>query len=161
MKKYIILSLTLIFSVMQAKAANSPAAFLEADAVFTFGKKVELRAGTLILLELSERIQSDAMTVGQLVKFKVSTDVVVDGRVAIRTGALALGRVKSISQSTYNNPEEIHIEVTSVQAVDGQQIALNGTEQIAKGAYPGQGAATQQGMAITASVMNDVEINTK
>ncbi|MCB9264984.1 MAG: hypothetical protein H6558_08165 [Lewinellaceae bacterium] len=160
MKKHIIMSLALLFSVIQARAAVAPAGMAEEYAALTFGRKVDLRAGTPVLLELSERIQSDAMTVGQLVKFKVSTDVVVEGRVAIRTGALALGRVKAISPATYNNPEEIHIEVTSVQAVDGQQVALNGLEQVARGTYPGQGMAAQQGMAITASVMNDVEIKT-
>ncbi len=150
MKKYS--TLTFLFSLITFALTAAPA---------TFGKKVDLRAGTTIMLELSETLTSDQMTTGKLVKFKVTTDVVVDGKVAIRTGALAWGRIKSIDKPTYNNPAQLHIEVQHVQSVDGQQVALNGAEQILKGTYASQGMQAQMGAAITATVMNDTEVKTK
>jgi len=126
-----------------------------------FGKKVDLLAGTTVMLELSETLSSDQMTTGKMVKFKVTTDVVVDGRVAIRTGALAWGRVKSIAEATYNNPAQLRLEVQHVQAVDGQQINLNGAEQALRGTFSSQGFQAQMGATIMATIMNDTEVKTK
>lgn len=158
MKKYILFSFIFAFFGFQLTAANLVPTMN--NRTFDLGRKITLPAGTLILMELAEQIESDRMTIGQLVKFKVSTDVTVDGKIAIRTGAFAYGRVKSISPSTYNNPEEINFEVTSVQAVDGQQVALNGADQIIKGQFSGQGTSAKLGTSITATIMNDVEIKT-
>ncbi len=158
MKKYILFTFALSIFALQLPAAPAPLSAESSE--YTFARKVTLRAGTLVLLELDEQLQSNRMTVGQMVKFKVTTDVVVDGRIAIRTGALAYGRVKHISPTTYNNAEEIRIEVTTAQAVDGTQVALNGAEQILKGAYPNQGATAGSEASISATVMNDVEIKT-
>ncbi len=158
MKKFILFAFALSLFAFEMTAAPAPAA--GETSTFAFGRKVMLRSGTLVLLQLDEQIQSSRMTVGQMVKFKVTTDVIVDGRIAIRTGALAYGRVKNVAQSTYNNAEEITFEVKTVQAVDGQQVALNGAEQILKGAYPNQGTTAPSGATISATVMNDVEIKT-
>ncbi len=118
-----------------------------------------LPAGTLVILESSERIDSDAATVGKTVVFRVRTNVVVDGKVVIATGAIALGRVKNIRKATYNNKEEITLELLYAQAVDGQQIPLNGTEQTYKGQFPGESVSVEPGQMITATVMNNTEIN--
>jgi hypothetical protein len=160
MKKYIIFSLLLSFISLQIDANNYPTNDCESTTL-NIGKKVELQAGTPVILELAEKVQSDAMTVGQLIRFKVSTNVVVDGKIAIRSGALALGRVKHVSPSTYNNAAQLTIEVNSVQAVDGQQIPLDGNEQTVKGQFSGQGTTALVGIAITSTVMNDITIKTK
>ena len=160
MKKYMFFTLVFAFFGLQLTAANAAPTTTE-NCTIDFGRKVTLKAGTLILMELAEQINSDRMTIGQLVKFKVTTDVVVDGKIAIRTGAFAYGRVKSIAETTYNNAAEISFEVNSVQSVDGQQIALNGAEQIIKGAFANQGSTAKTGTTITATVMNDVEVKTK
>lgn len=159
MKMYMLFTFAITLISIQLSFANA-FPISHDNCTFDLGRKITLPAGTLILMELAEQIESDRMTIGQLVKFKVTTDVVVDGKMAIRTGAFAYGRVKSISPSTYNNTEEINLEVTSVQSVDGQQIALNGAEQIIKGQYSGQGSSAKLGTTITATVMNDVEIKT-
>lgn len=120
-----------------------------------FHKKATLKAGTLVMLESTETINSHTMTIGQLVQFKVKTNVYAEGKLVIRTGALALGRVKSVQKATYNHPAQMTIELTSVQAIDGQSIALNGTEQTLKGAYRNQGMSIHQGTMVSANVMND------
>lgn len=124
-------------------------------------KEVDLQAGTILLLETNEKIESGSMTVGQNVNFKVRTNVMAEGKVAISTGALAVGRVKAIQSNTHNDAEEIRIELLYVQAVDGQMIPLNGNEQTIRGTFPGQSTAVETGTAITANVTNTVEIKVK
>ncbi len=121
-------------------------------------KDVTLKAGTLIIMETSDKINSDAVTVGQSVQFKVRSNVMADGKVAVRTGALATGRVKSLKSSSYNDPEEIRIELLYVQAVDGQMLPLNGNEQTIRGQFSGQSTEVNSGTAITAQVTNTVEV---
>jgi hypothetical protein len=121
-------------------------------------EKVTLPSGTLVLLETNEQFSSGQAVVGQLVQFKVRTHVMAEGEVAIATGALAIGRIKAIEPSTYNNPEMFKIEITYVQAVDGQQIPLNGNELSIKGQFPGQAAMGDPGTSLTATVMNDTRI---
>ena len=123
-----------------------------------FSDKVTLSAGTLVILETSERFASDEVTVGKILQFRVRTDVMAEREIAIRSGALALGRVKSIEPSTYNNPEEIRIELQYVQTVDGQTIPLSGQEQSLRGQFTGQGTTVEAGTSITAFVMNDVKV---
>ncbi len=153
MKKYIFL-LFAIVTLAPVSQANT----LFNNAEITFDARVTLPAGTLIYLEANERVMSDQATVGKLVQFKVKTNVVVDGKVVIATGALAIGRIKSVSEATYNSAAEVTIELTSVQAVDGQQVALNGTEQTLQGVYPNEGMVVNIGTPITANVMNDIVI---
>ena len=145
------LSLVFVLTAISQMVAFTPQPF-------DFFKKIDLLAGTPVSLETAEKVLSDQVTVGQLVKFKVITDVVVDGRVVIRTGAIARGRVKSISENTYNSPESITVELVSVQAVDGQTVALNGDEQTYRGVYPNEGTLIHPGYAISANVMNDMVI---
>ncbi|HMX40759.1 MAG TPA: hypothetical protein PKD78_10545 [Saprospiraceae bacterium] len=123
-----------------------------------FDNDVTLKAGTLVLLETSEKVQSSQVTVGKTLQFRVCTNVMAQGRVAIRGGALAMGRVKAIEPYTFNSPEQIRIELLYVQAADGQMIPLNGNEQTIKGQFPGQDASIEVGTAITAHVTNTVEI---
>lgn len=121
-------------------------------------KDATLNAGTILLLETNEKVESGAVTVGQNLQFKVRSNVMADGKVVIRTGAMAMGRVKTIQRSTHNNPEEIRIELLYVQAVDGQMLPLNGNEQTIRGAFAGQAATVDTGTAITAHITNTVEV---
>ena len=156
--KNIAFALFIIISTFNFSVAASTASTFHAT---DFLRKVNLPAGTLVSLETAEKVLSDQVTVGQLIKFKVVTNVVVGGKVVIRTGASALGRIKSISEATYNSPTFITVELTSAQAVDGQQVALNGTEQTFKGIYPNEGTLIFPGKSISANVMNDMVIDTK
>lgn len=120
--------------------------------------KCTLPSGTLVLLETTEKIFSDQVTVGKTIQFRVRTNVIAEKEVVIRTGALAIGRVKAIEPSTYNNPEEIRIELQYVQAVDGQMVPLSGQEESLRGQFTGQGTAVETGTSLTAYVMNEMTI---
>ncbi len=157
MKKLIILSLIFAAATQVTFANNNPVNPVAYEN-FELRKKVILRAGTLVMMETTERIFSDDVTVGKMIRFKVTTNVYAEGRAVITTGALAIGRVKSKQETTFNDPAEITIELTSVQSVDGQQIPLNGQEQIYQGQFSGEGTKVENGMTITATVTNDVTI---
>ena len=123
-----------------------------------FPNSTKVPAGTLVLLETAEKFSTDQATVGKQLQFKVRTNVVVDKKVVIATGALAIGRIKSLSESTYNNPAEVTIELQYVQAVDGQMLALDGDEQTIKGMYTGEGTTVEPGKVIVARIMNNTKV---
>lgn len=156
MKNILFCCLLSLFAATAASAQEDPAPAPVFKGIFD--KDVTLNAGALLLLETTEKIQSGEVTVGKTVQFKVRTNVIAQSRVAIRSGAMAVGRVKAITPYSHNNPEEIRIELMYVQAVDGQMVPLNGNEQTIRGQFPGQDAAIETGTAITAHVMNTIEI---
>lgn len=137
---------------------ESPQPPTEYQAKGLFKNKCTLSSGTLVILETTERLSSDQATVGKTLQFRVRTDVMAERETAIRSGALAIGRVKAIEPATHNNPEEIRIELQYVQAVDGQMVPLSGQEQSLHGQYSGQGTTVEPGASIMAFVMNDQKI---
>jgi len=145
-------------SLFAQEPLESPQPPTESQAKGLFKNKCTLSSGTLVILETTERIFSDQATVGKTLQFRVRTDVMAERETAIRTGALAIGRVKAIEPATHNNPEEIRIELQYVQAVDGQMVPLSGQEQSLRGQFTGQGATVEAGASITAFVMNDQKI---
>lgn len=158
MKKYIVLSLAMFafsaFAFCDAQQAMEAPTFH----LLNFPKKVTLPAGTLILLETTEKSDASTMTKGQLLHFKVKTDVIVNGRTLISSGAMATGRIKAVGKPTYNDPGTVTIDVLYVQSVDGQQISTNGTEQTFKSKYAGAPAAIESGASLIAQVTNDTKV---
>ena len=155
--KNILVSIALSLAIFsQVQAANTTEA-PQAKGIFC-DDKITLTSGTLVMLETAERFGTDQVTVGKEIQFRVRTNVMAENEVAIRTGALAIGRVKAIEPATYNNPAEIRIELTYVQAVDGQMIALSGQEQSLRGQFTGQGTSVEAGTSITGYVMNDSRV---
>lgn len=151
MKKSIITTLVLtVFALFNSLQANTPTMNCA---------KAELPSGTLVNLEIIEQVQSNKVTVGHLVKCRITTDVVVDGKVVIRTGAIATARVRAIVPTTYNEGEKITLRAINAQAADGQMIALNGTEQTIKSRLPNQPAIAHIGTPLNAHVTNNYEID--
>ena len=130
------------------------------DVFASLCKKVTLNSGTPILLESNEKLETHNLTVGQTIIFKVKMDVKAEGETVIATGALAIGSVKFIEESTFNNPAEIRVDLKYVQAVDGQQVPLNGNELSAFGKERGRGTGSTIvfGTGITAHVTNNIDI---
>ena len=157
MKKSFIFAMAMIafssFALCNAQPLVAPTFHL-----LNFHKKVTLPAGTIVFLETNEQLDAASLTVGQLLQFKVKTDVIVDGRTLIRTGSMATGNVKSRGKPTYNNPGTITVDVLFIQAVDGQQIAMKGMEQTFAGKYAGSQATVESGASLAAFVQNDTTI---
>ncbi len=157
MKKYVAFTIAIMafsaFAFCHAQPMEAPAFHL-----LNFHKKVTIPAGTVIFLETNDQLDAASMTVGQLLHFKVKTDVIAEGRTLIRTGAMATGQVKAIGAPTYNQAGTITIDVLFVQAVDGQQISTTGLEQTFAGVYPGSPATVESGVSIAAFTQNETTI---
>ena len=158
--KYSLLLFLALFS-FSAMAQQEPAQAAPTFSAKTFKSNVKLNSGTIVILETNETAAMDDVTIGQTLHFKVKTDVTVNGRTVIRTGATAIGRVKNMLNATYNDPAMIDIELSYVQAVDGQMVPLDGDPLTIKGTFPNEGATINQGTTVTGRVMNNISINTK
>lgn len=90
-------------------------------------ESVTLNAGTLIPLETVSTIKSDLVTVGQVLDFRVTRDIVAEGKVVIPAGSIANGQVirgqraKGLGKAGF-----LEVQIKSVKSVDGQDIYLAG-----------------------------------
>lgn len=148
-------------SVDPATAGNTgPAPVIEKPATL-----VILPAGTLVSLELNQQVSSEDVEVGHTLEFTVRNDVTVNGKVLIRAGSLAEGRVTKVNKflnacsACEGSCSSVTVTVESAQAVDGQSVLLNTTPLTKRGACAGVGPAILEiGDRITARVRNDVTI---
>jgi hypothetical protein len=159
MKSTIIFCFALLANTVFAAPQPTLENKISGPACSLFTYLVTLQSGTLVMCELSETFDSDRATIGKMLSFRVISDVRVNNRVVIRTGAMASGRVKGLTEATYNNPATVTIELTNVQTVDGQFIALNGSEQTLTGVYTGQGMTVYTGTRISAQVTNQTDVH--
>ena len=121
-------------------------------------KTVTLKASTSVVLELNQRFTADEVKEGTTIKFIVRADVMSEGKVVIKTGALAIGRVNYVKAATYNDKAEVGIELRQVKAVDGQMVDLDGNLSIINGENPNEGLTAYAGKGLTAQVLNDINI---
>ena len=117
-----------------------------------------LKAGTLVFLETTDAIHSADVGIGTSIKMRVRAEVKSNGRVIIRAGAPALGRIKKIDKASYNYPECVVLEAVLVKAVDGQQISLLGNEQSFCGQFSNESMEMPPLQTIMATVMNNTAI---
>ena len=97
------------------------------------GNVAVLKAGTMVSLELVNKVTSD-MKAGETVDFRVMSDVKTDGVVVIPAGSIAKGQVLSVSKNKLlGTPGEVSIQVKSVNAIDGTRVALSGSSFTAEG----------------------------
>ena len=88
---------------------------------------VVLKAGTNIPLETLSQITSQTVGVGQTIDFRVTRDVTAEGKVVIEAGSIAKGQVvRAKAPKGLGKPGFVEIKVTSVSAIDGQEVYLTG-----------------------------------
>jgi hypothetical protein len=80
----------------------------------------------------SKKLDKDSS--GQTVQFEVAEDVVVDGAIVIRRGALAQGHFTDVEKTKMGGRHaEISFVFDTVTAVDGQNLPVSGASEQAKG----------------------------
>ena len=84
----------------------------------------ELKEGEPIFLEIVNNSLIADAEIGNIVDFKTTSNVLVDGREVVRAGSPAKGRIKRIERPGYNTTGQIQIEVEHIRAVDGQQVLV-------------------------------------
>jgi hypothetical protein len=118
----------------------------------------EIPLGTPVYLESKNTINSSDAQPGDLVEFKVRTDVIVGGTIVIPTGATAQGIVKDVYASNMNEPGRLVIVVDQVQAIDGQLVKLSGNQQTITGKSRAEPGELKIGRTFTAEVASNKAI---
>ena len=79
------------------------------------GGTVVLKAGTVIPMELVNTITGKTARSGQLVDFRVTSDVKVDGKTVVAAGSIAQGQIVRAKKSGLLGAEgELEIAVKSI-----------------------------------------------
>lgn len=104
-----------------------------------------LRAGTPVLLEVMDTIDSEHYHRGQSVPLVVVRSVSVDNHIVILANSLVYAKVSKVEEASgWGGEGEISIVVESCTAVDGQEIMLSATH-VAEGSSR-HGSATALGV---------------
>lgn len=94
-------------------------------------KKIQIPAGTRILLRTLQTITPKEFKVGDRVNLAVASDVIINGNVVIKAGAEATGEVTvSKERGIAGQADKITISLKSVKAVDGTFVPLSGTKSV-------------------------------
>lgn len=86
---------------------------------------VKIPASTLVEIQLLTSVDSALNKVGDQVKYKVASDVIVDGRIVIPKGTLGVGKITEVSSAgNLGKNGRIVIDFGAVQSFDGRNIRL-------------------------------------
>ena len=84
-------------------------------------------AGTAIQLRLNQTVSGKTAKTGSFIALSVVNPVVINGETLIQAGAQAEGQVSSAKKANIiGSPGSVGITVTSVTAVDGTKVPLQG-----------------------------------
>ena len=139
-------------------------------------KNFTLKSGTPIELQPTKTIYAREVKEGDLVKFKVVSDVKQGGNVIVSAGTIADGRVTQAKKSTIAGTKgRLSIDFKSLILEDGTQVPLNGNVRVsgknrtplavATGVFvwpcifiTGTKAVLNETYSATATVMSNTEI---
>ena len=124
MKKFIFNTFALFVLLFATSAFTAPVSF--------DNQLITLPAGTVVSLELNEEINANELQTGNILDFMVRSNVTVNGQIVIAAGAIAEGRVKKVTPGCKGQCATLIIEVSNVQAVDGQRVYLRSRQHIVK-----------------------------
>jgi len=100
-------------------------------------RAVTLPEGTPLKVLLPDPLYSKKLkksSAGETVQFEVAEDLVVDGAVLVRRGALATGHFTKVEKAKgYGRHAEVQFVFDSATAVDGQTIPITGAGEKARG----------------------------
>ncbi len=90
-------------------------------------REVVLKAGTAIPMQLVNTVNGKEAAVGQIVDFRVTSDIKVDGITVIPANSVAKAQVvRAKKNGLLGSAGEIQLSINSVTAVDGTQVILSG-----------------------------------
>lgn len=92
--------------------------------------KAVLPAGTLVRIELLTELDSERNKAGDVVRYRVVDDVVIDQKVVIPAGALGSGEIISVnSAGRLGQDGLVQVDFGTVSAMDGTPVALHVAER--------------------------------
>lgn len=132
----------------------------------SFSETVIVPAGTPVSVRLNGNLNSDDVEIGNVLKFRVSDPIVINGQTVVAQGAPAEGEITNLKRLTdcATCPSEfqsIEITVTRVKAVDGSYIMVDPTPHVSRGKCPRCGVQLNQGIHIQANVQSDSNVRVR
>ena len=93
-------------------------------------KPVNIEEQTLVEIQLLQTVDSGKNKEGDEVKYRVSSDVIVDDRIVIPKGAIGIGKITQVvSAGSLGRNGRIVIDFGAVPALDGSNIRLQMSER--------------------------------
>lgn len=172
-----------MFTKLIKSVAFKPVLLLMALAILFMSFKlpsevVVLKSGTIVPLELITSLSGNNVKRGQIVDFRVVSDVKVNGKTVIAAGSVAQGQVTNAKKNgLFGTAGELSLVVKSVRAVDGSMVYLSNSNLSDEGSdklvvsivvtlfclfgflIKGGKAEIPTGTQCQAIVMSNVEIN--
>ena len=148
----------LLFSAAALFANASEAIVLPQNETASF-MFVYLDAGTNVTLSLMEEIDATTVSVGNAIYFEVYNDVKVNGKIVIKSGAMAEGIVKKVVSGCDGKCSSITITVENVETVDGQRIRLQSVPHILQAPCCNGPAVVPIGTRLGARTLNKTKID--
>lgn len=89
--------------------------------------KVELPAGTVVILRTTESIDTQSASTGQSIVYEVAEDVKINGITVIKSGAQAMGEIAEAQKSGSIGKEgKVLLTADFTHTIDGQRVLLRG-----------------------------------
>ena len=128
-----------------------------------FFETIIVPAGTPVSVRLNGNLNSDDVEIGNVLKFRVSDPIVINGQTVVAQGAPAEGEITNLKRLTdcATCPSEfqsIEITVTRVKAVDGSYIMVDPPPHVSRGKCPTCGVLLNQGIHIQANVQSNTNV---
>ena len=93
-------------------------------------KPVDLKSQSLVRIRMLTDVDSEKSREGEVVKYRVVDDVLVDGRVVIPAGAEGTGRITEVvTARSMGRDGRVLIDFGSVPALDGSRVPLRVDEK--------------------------------
>lgn len=111
------------------KSENSIGTFYlpEETLIRVNNQEFTLRAGTPVVVEMSQNYGGTNLAEGQTINVRVKFGVVVEKQTVITAGALGSAVISRYEKArSFGRPGKIEVQVQSVQTIDGQNILLSG-----------------------------------
>lgn len=91
---------------------------------------VKVPAATLVEIQILTGVDSATSQVGEIVKYQVVSDVLVDGRIVIPRGAQGVGKITEVVKAGHlGKSGRVEIDFGTVPAFDGKNIRLRVAEK--------------------------------
>ncbi|MFN8345573.1 MAG: hypothetical protein U0X91_11245 [Spirosomataceae bacterium] len=95
--------------------------------VMVNNQELTLRAGTPVMVEISQNYGGTNLAVGQTVSVRVKFGVVIEKQTVIAAGALGTAVISRFEKArSFGRPGVMEVQVQGVQTVDGQNVLLSG-----------------------------------
>lgn len=124
------LCLFISHSFASHRSGETPAAtfYLPEDlSVMVNNQELTLRAGTPVVVEMSQNYGGTNLAVGQTVNVRVKFGVVIEKQTVIAAGALGTAVISRYEKPrSFGRPGVLEVQVQGVQTVDGQNVLLSG-----------------------------------